>query len=288
MQITPLHNEFGAEVNGVELSETLNPSLFSKIDDAINQDSLLLFRNQSLNTENHLNFTRNFGALEEEHVSYYSRGEITYIGIVGNIDTRGNKLSEENRGVRSQTGNQMWHSDSSFREVPSLYSILYACEVPDQGGDTEFLSTRSAYQRLDTETQKTIDPLVGIHDYIYSRTKVSEDAVSQGQRDYMYPVRQRLVRTNPHTKQKNYFIGSHVRDIQGWNRQDAQPLLERLLKEATRPQSIYRHRWQAGDLLMWDNRCILHRGCGYDADKYRRLMYQTRVRGLGPTLAESV
>jgi len=286
MNITPLHNEFGATVDGVNLSRPVSDSLFSEIDRAINHFSVLLFRDQTLDDDLHIAFTQRFGELEEEHVSYYSRGEIKYIGVVGNIDANGNRLPSTNRGVRSGTGNQMWHSDSSFREVPSLYSILYAYEVPAEKGDTEFVSTRAAYQRLDSQTQETINPLVGIHDYIYSRTKVSEDAVTQGQRIYMYPVRQKLVRTNPLTKEKNFYVGSHVRDIEGWSSEKSRPLLDNLVTEATRPESIYRHRWQAGDLLMWDNRCVLHRGCGYDADKYRRQMHQTRVRGAGPTLAE--
>ena len=287
MQITRLHDEIGACITGVDLSLTLSDAQFAQIDQAINQYSLLLFRDQQLDDDLHIAFTRRFGELEEEHVSYYSRGEITYIGTVGNIDADGKQLTNSNRGVRSSTGNQLWHSDSSFREVPSLHSILYAYEVPPEGGDTEFVSARAAYKRLDTNTQTEIENLVGIHDYVYSRTSVSEDADNQGQRTFMYPVRQKLVRTNPRTGEKNFYVGSHVRDIDGWQRDDSRPLLDTLTNEATRPESIYRHRWLAGDLLMWDNRCVLHRGCGYDADKYRRLMHQTRVRGAGPTLAEA-
>ena len=287
MQITPLHDEVGACITDVDLSLPLSNTQFAQIDQAINRYSVLLFRDQQLDDDLHIAFTRRFGELEEEHVSYYSRGEITYIGTIGNIDADGKQLSNTNRGVRSSTGNQLWHSDSSFREVPSLYSILYAYEVPAEGGDTEFVSARAAYKRLHADTQKNIENLVGIHDYIYSRTSVSEDAVNQGQRTFMYPVRQKLVRTNPRTGEKNFYVGSHVRDIDGWQRDASRPLLDTLMNEATRPESIYRHRWLVGDLLMWDNRCVLHRGCGYDADKYRRLKHQTRVRGVGPTLAEA-
>jgi alpha-ketoglutarate-dependent 2,4-dichlorophenoxyacetate dioxygenase len=102
----------------------------------------------------------------------------------------------------------------------------------------------------------------------------------------MHPVRQRLVRQNPVTGEKNIFVGSHVKQIEGMPDAEARPLIERLIDEVTRPQSVYRHRWQAGDMMIWDNRCILHRGCGYDADRYRRRMHQTRVRGRGPSIAE--
>jgi alpha-ketoglutarate-dependent 2,4-dichlorophenoxyacetate dioxygenase len=284
MNIEPLHAEFGARISGVDLSQPLEQHTFRQIDDAINRYSLLLFENQQMNDTAHLDFTRRFGELEEEHVSYYSKGEVTYIGRVGNIDDDGNKVSS--RQIKASTGNEMWHSDSSFREIPAMYSILAAYEVPAEAGETEFASARAAYRRLDPETRELIDSKVGIHDYIYSRTRVGEDAVTPSQRTYMHPVRQRLVRQNPVTGERNVFVGSHVKQIEGMPDAEARPLIERLIDEVTRKESVYRHRWQPGDMMIWDNRCILHRGCGYDADKYRRRMHQTRVRGRRPSIAE--
>jgi alpha-ketoglutarate-dependent 2,4-dichlorophenoxyacetate dioxygenase len=284
LKIKPIHVDFGARISGVNLSRPLEQNTFDQIDDAINRYSLLLFENQRMNDAAHLDFSRRFGELEEEHVSYYSKGVVTYIGRVGNIDDDGNKVSS--RQIKSSTGNEMWHSDSSFREIPAMYSILVAYEVPTEAGETEFVSARAAYQRLDRETRGLIESKVGIHDYIYSRTKVGEDAVTQSQRTYMHPVRQRLVRQNPVTGERNIFVGSHVKEIEGLPDAEAQPLIERLINEITRVESVYRHRWQAGDLMIWDNRCILHRGRGYDTDKYRRRMHQTRVRGRGPSIAE--
>jgi alpha-ketoglutarate-dependent 2,4-dichlorophenoxyacetate dioxygenase len=286
MKIEPLHPEFGARISGVDLCQPLDQSDFEQIDAAINRYSFLLFENQQMNDDAHLEFTRRFGELEEEHVSYYSRGEVTYIGRVGNIDDEGNRVSA--RQIKASTGNEMWHSDSSFLEIPAMYSMLSAYEVPDEAGETEFASGRSAYQRLDPETRQRIEGKVGIHDYIYSRTKVGEDAVNQGQRAYMHPVRQRLVRQNPVTGERNVFVGSHVKEIEGMPDAEAKPLIKRLIAEVTRSESIYRHRWQMGDFVIWDNRCLLHCGCGYDADKYRRRMHQTRVRGRGSSLAEFV
>jgi alpha-ketoglutarate-dependent 2,4-dichlorophenoxyacetate dioxygenase len=284
MNIEPLHAEFGARISGVDLSQPLGQNTFNQIDDAINRYSLVLFENQQMNDAAHLEFTRRFGELEEEHVSYYSKGEVTYIGRVGNIDDDGNKVSS--RQIKASTGNEMWHSDSSFREIPAMYSILAAYEVPAEAGETEFASARAAYRRLDQETRELINSKVGIHDYIFSRSKVGEDAVTRNQRTYMHPVRQRLVRRNPVTGEKNIFVGSHVKQIEGMPDTEARPLIERLINEVTRAESVYRHRWQPGDMMIWDNRCILHRGCGYDADRYRRRMHQTRVRGRGPSIAE--
>ena len=286
MNIEPLHTEFGARISGVDLSLALDQSTFTQIDLALNRHSFLLFENQQMNDQAHLDFTRRFGELEEEHVSYYSRGEITYIGTVGNIDADGNKVSA--RQIKSSTGNEMWHSDSSFREIPAMYSLLTAYEVPAEAGETAFASARSAYQRLDAATRELIEDRVGIHDYIYSRTQVSEDAVNQGQRTYMHPVRQRLVRQNPVTGERNVYVGSHVKEIEGMSDDEAKPLIKSLIAEVTRPESVYRHRWQVGDFVIWDNRCLLHCGCGYDAEKYRRRMHQTRVRGRAPSIAESL
>ena len=167
-----------------------------------------------------------------------------------------------------------------------MYSILAAYEVPGEGGETEFASARAAWARLDDATRALIHGRIGIHDYIYSRTQVSEDAVNESQRTFMHPVRQRLVRQNPVTGEKNVFVASHIKAIEGMPDAEAKPLIARLIAEATRPESVYRHRWRAGDFVIWDNRCLLHRGVGYDEAKYRRRMHQTRVRCPDPSLAE--
>jgi len=284
LELTPIHEEFGARVGGVDLSRPLDAETFAAVDAAINRYSILLFENQQMNDAAHIDFTRRFGPLEEEHVTYYSHGKITYIGLVGNIDADGNRTTP--RRVKSARGNEMWHSDSSFREIPAMYSILTAYEVPEEGGESEFASARAAYARLDDATRALIHGRIGIHDYIFSRTQMGEDAVNESQRKFMHPVRQLLVRQNPVTGDKNLYAGSHVRAIEGMPDDEAKPLIERLIAEVTRPESVYRHRWRAGDLMIWDNRCVLHRGVGYDEEMYRRRMHQTRVRCPDPSLAE--
>ena len=180
----------------------------------------------------------------------------------------------------------MWHSDSSFREVPSFVSIMSAYEVPEQGGETEFASCRAAYARLSSDLKEQIDTLIGIHDYVFSRSKVSPDAVTPSHANSLPPMRQKLVRKNPKTGEKNYYIGSHVKEIEGWTFDESRSLLDHLLIQATLEKHVYIHRWQPGDLVIWDNRCLIHRGSGYDADRYRRRMRQTRVTGSGSTLQE--
>ena len=180
----------------------------------------------------------------------------------------------------------MWHTDSSFRPVPAKISIMCAYEVPDEGGATEFVSLRAAYRRLDEDTRKRINPLVAIHDYVYSRSKIGANAVSPSLAASLPPVPQKLVRTNPANGLKNYYLGSHAKTIEGWDEGDACVLLNELQDFATKPKHTYSHAWQPGDVVIWDNRCLLHRGAGYDADKFRRYMRQTRVKGDCPTLEE--
>ena len=163
---------------------------------------------------------------------------------------------------------------------------MCAYEVPHAGGDTEFVSTRAAYRRLPDAIMATIDPLIATHDYVFSRSKVGPDAVTPSHAASLPPVRQKLVRSNPRSGAKKYYVGSHAREIVDWPETDSRALLDDLLARATRPEHVHTHAWQPGDLVIWDNRCLLHRGQGYDADKYRRLMRQTRVCGAGSTLTE--
>lgn len=195
-------------------------------------------------------------------------------------------MPSTHKRVVFSSGNEMWHSDSSFKKVPARYSISLAYEVTPEGGELEFVSTRPAYARLPSDLKETIVDLVVVHDYVFSRTKVGDDVVSDSLAATLPPVRQKLVRTNHVIGAKNYYVGSHARSIDGMSEEDARALLDDLIARATRPEDRYEHRWQVGDLLIWDNRCVLHRGKPYDADRYRRRMHQTRVAGLCSSLEE--
>ena len=174
----PLHPEFGVEILGVDLSRPLDPERFAQIESAAEHHSLLLFRDQALDDERQLAFSRRFGELEFAHVAYGREGRVEYIGVIGNIDRQGKQLPAAHKDVVFSTGNQMWHSDSSFREVPAKFSLSYAYEVTPEGGELEFVSTRAAYARLPAELRESIADLVVIHDYVFSRSKVAPDAVS--------------------------------------------------------------------------------------------------------------
>ena len=277
LEFTPLHADFGARVDGLDLTSSLSDDDMEQLRQAVDTYSLLYFAGQDMTDEKQLQLTRRFGEPEAEHVTWGKTGEIVYFGTVGNVEDDGTKKSNAHTSTKYQTGNQLWHADSSFRETPSYVSILQAYEVPGEGGATEFVSERAAYERLPEDLRQQIDPLYVVHDYVFSRSQVAP--VDPNHAASLPPVRHRLVKQNPANDKKNLFIGSHARSIPGWSGIDSRRLLDDLLNRATRPQDVYAHQWQVGDTVIWDNRCTLHRGGGYDADRWRRRLRQTRVVG---------
>ncbi len=286
LNIEQVHQDFGACVRGIDLRQALSGEAVAEILSAIDTYSFLHFPGQEMDDDTHIAFTRSLGEPEESHVALGQSGQVIYIGTIGNVQPDGSKLGNSDKKTIFLTGNNAWHSDSSFRAVPSRVSIMCAYEVPDEGGITEFVSLRAAHGRLEPDLRARIDPLIAIHDYVFSRSKVAPDAVSPSLAASLPPVRQKLVRTNPGTGAKNYYIGSHAKAIEGWGDPDSRALIDDLQDRATRPEYTHAHTWQPGDLVIWDNRCLLHRGSGYDADRYRRYMRTTRVRGDGSTLDE--
>ena len=282
----PLHSDFGARVTGLDLGDGLSASAVSEIERAIDDFSFLWFPEQSVSDDMQLAFTKLLGEPEPSHVKLGQEGVIEYFITIGNVQDDGSVFGNDHPKTRFLTGNNMWHSDSSFREVPTYVTIMCAYEVPGEGGMTQYVSQRAAYNRLTEKTQVDIDPLIAIHDYVFSRSKVGDDAVTPSHANSLPPVRQKLVRKNPATGERNFYVGSHAREIEGWDFAESRDLLDDLLARTTEREHIYEHIWSPGDLVIWDNRCLLHRGNGYDADKYRRRMRQTRVQGAGSTLQE--
>ena len=276
--VEPLHGRFGARLTGIQISGDITPADAAFIREAIDTYSLLLFPDQDMTDDKQLAFTRLLGEPEPNHVTFGATGKVEYFGTIGNAKLDGTKLGTADPGTRYQTGNNLWHSDSSFREVPSFVSILHAYEVPGEGGGTEFASMRVGYADLPEDLKQTIAPLYVLHDYVFSRSQVAP--VDANHAASLPPVKHRLVKANPANGLKNYFVGSHARSIPGWSGIDSRHLLDDLLERTVRPDAIYHHHWQRGDTVLWDNRCMLHRGAGYDADRWRRRMRQTRVTGV--------
>jgi len=280
----PLHESFGARVSGVDLSAPLDSAVVEAINAALEEYSLLHFPEQTMSDAAQLALTRALGEPEPNHVTYGATGKVDFFGTLGNVIDATSKKDNADPHTRYQSGNNLWHSDSSFRRVPAKYSINHAYEVPGEGGATQFVSQRVAFERLPPDLRATIEPLLVLHDYVFSRSQVAP--VDPNHAASLPPVEHRLVRTNPVNGRKAYYVGSHARSIVGYSGIESRRLIDDLLAQATIPDRIYTHQWQVGDTVIWDNRCLLHRGTGYDADRWRRLMRQTRVSGGGPTTEE--
>lgn len=286
LETRPLHRDFGAEIRGLDLSQPLDAETVAAIDAAVDAYSFVVFPDQDMDDDKQLAFTRALGAPEPSHVAMGEENRVEYFGTIGNVRADGTAAGNTDRKVKFLTGNNMWHTDASFKPVPAKLSIMCAYETPSEGGETLFVSNRAAYERLGPAERDRVDPLIGIHDYVFSRSKVSPDAVSASLAASLPPVRQRLVRTNPANGRKNLFIGSHVREIEGMEEAESRALLDGLVEHATPDEAVLAHHWEPGQTAVWDNRCLLHKGAGYDADKHRRYMRQTRVSGDRSSLEE--
>ena len=284
IEFEPLHENIGARVTGVDLAASLSTEIVAAIRDGMDEYSVLCFPEQNMTDAVQLALTQCLGEPEPNHVTFGVTGKIDYFATIGNVVDEHTKRGNADTHTRYQSGNNLWHSDSSFRLVPSLFSINHAYEVPGEEGQTEFVSARAAYSRLPGAMQAEIDPLLVLHDYVFSRAQVAP--VNPNHAASLPPIEHKLVRTNPNNGRKNYYAGSHARSIVGWSGIESRRLIDELTELATSPDCVYSHRWVAGDTVIWDNRCVMHRGVGYDADRWRRLMRQTRVAGEQTTVGE--
>jgi alpha-ketoglutarate-dependent 2,4-dichlorophenoxyacetate dioxygenase len=284
IQFEKLHADFGARVYGIDLSESLSGENITAISNAMDEYSILCFPNQHMTDEVHLSLTNALGEPELNHVIFGATGKLEYFGVIGNVIDAKNKKGNEDPHTHFQSGNNLWHSDSSFSLVPAKFSIMHAYEVPGEGGITEYASQRVGYASLPSKLQTKIDPLHVLHDFLFSRSQVAP--VDPNHAASLPPIEHKLVRTNPKNLQKNFYVGSHARSIINYSGLESRRLIDDLLEYATVPEKVYAHQWQVGDTAIWDNRCLLHRGLGYDADRWRRLMKQTRVSGDCPSLDE--
>jgi alpha-ketoglutarate-dependent 2,4-dichlorophenoxyacetate dioxygenase len=277
---------FAAEVEGLDLTKPLSPEDGAAVHAAMDEHAVLVFHDQPLTDEQQLTFTRSLGDLEQAiGTSLRAPDEYrlpTTFADVSNLDKDSRVFARDDRRRLFGIGNRLWHSDSSFKVVPAMYSILHARSVPSRGGNTEFADMRAAYDALDEETRIEIEDLVCEHSQLYSRQQVGFTDFTDEERRRFAPVRQRLVRTHPSTKRKSLYLSSHAGDIVGWPRPEALLLLRDLVEHATQRQFVYAHRWRVNDLVMWDNRRTMHRARPFPAHEPRD-MRRTTLAGDAPT-----
>ena len=276
-----LTQHIAAEIRGVDLSAPVSEADFQEIQRAFDEHSILVFPDQDITDDQQVAFSQRFGPLETT-VNSNPRGAGTVVTILSNLDEDGTVIPPTDRRMVFNTGNQMWHTDSSFKEIPATGSLLSGREVPPEGGETEFASMRAGYDALPKERKAALEGLVCVHDFAYSRGLIDPNLLREQDKRELPPVRQALVRANPSTGRKNLFVGAHASYIDGLDVKESRELIKELNAHVTRPEFVYRHQWRKHDLVMWDNRCALHRGRPWNPI-YPRLMHRTTVAGIGRT-----
>lgn len=283
--IASLHPLFGAEIGGVDTGAPMDDATFAQIRAALDDYSVLVFHGQTLDDSRQVAFSRRFGPLEVSGKANPATG--THFARQSNLDiATGAVIPPEDRRMVYQKGNYLWHSDSSFRGVPSLCSLLSARIVPPVGGDTEFACMRGAYDALPAPVQRMLDGLVAEHSLVYSRSTVSTGALTREMAAELPGAWQTMTRVNPVNGRKAIYAGAHASHVVGWPREAGRAFIAWLNAFATQPQFRYAHAWRAGDLVIWDNRAVLHRATAYDTMRHKRLMQRTTVRDEGPTVAQ--
>ena len=284
IQIEPLTPAFGATVSGIDLRQPLSTAAQAEISAAFEEYSVLVFHDQPLTDEQQIAFSEYLGPLEETLPGLVGSG--SKLVRVSNMMADGSLKEPGGRLALFGQANRFWHADSTFRAAPSKGSILSARQIALEGGDTEYASTRAAYDSLSADMKQRIDGLVAVHSIATSRRKIDPGAVNAEQEQALPPVPQALVRRNSVNGRKAMVLGSHIGAIDGMADDEAQALIDELTAIATQPAFTYRHVWRNDDLVMWDNRAVLHRGHPYDEVRERRLLVRTTLAGDGPTAVD--
>ncbi len=276
MQTRPLHPALGVEIEGVDLALPLADDDFARIRAAFNTHSVLLFREQALSQAAHVALARRFGELQIHVLKQYLTTPYPELYVLSNKIVDGKPIGNHKEGWN-------WHSDLSYYEIPCLGSVLYAHEVPPEGADTLFASMGAAYEGLDPVTQGRIADLSAVHSYVGYYAKAFEDRapLSAEQKAATPDVIHPIVRTHPETGRKSLYVGEDiVREIVGLDPAEGAELLARLNAHAISDPFVYRHEWRAGDVLIWDNRCTMHKATPYDDQAYTRVMHRATIKGV--------
>ncbi|MGI9331764.1 MAG: TauD/TfdA dioxygenase family protein [Gammaproteobacteria bacterium] len=284
MEFRALHRRFGAEVVGVDLGN-VGDAEFEQVRAGFERYSVLLFRDQDITVEHQVDFSARFGPLEDALSHLGDSGAGRKIANIANVDERGSVRDPQERAMLSRKANGLWHTDSSFKAVPALASLLRAVRIPPQGGETEFVSTRAAYADLPGDMRDRAQTLVAVHSYAHSRAQIAPNLLGPELEAKLPPVRRPLVYTHPRSGARSLYLASHIREVEGMALEEGRALVAELVAFSTAPERIYRHQWRLGDLVMWDNRATMHRGRTWDAQRYPRVMHRTTISDTSAALA---
>jgi len=284
IEVRPFSPSFAAEVGGIDLSRPMDAGTVRTLWDAIDRYAVLVFHDQRLTDTELRDFAAAFGPLEIGRGALQGgkrRLTLPQIGDISNLDEESRIRARDDRRRLDSLGNRLWHTDASYMPVPVVLGMLHAVAVPPAsvlgGGETEFADMRAAYDALPERMKTEIDGLVAEHDIFWSRGQIGFTEFPPGEREKYPPSPQRLVRLHPGSKRKTLYLSAHASHILGWPVAEGRLLLWDLNAHATQSQFVYSHRWRVGDLVIWDNRCTMHRGRPHDESQARDLRRATTL-----------
>ena len=278
--VYPVTQGFAAEIGDVELSGQIGPTDLEAIKEAFTQYAVLIFPNQHLSQDQHLDFAKQFGPLETTIGVYRKDAPLRLrkeFADVSNLNHDNEVWGKESRLRMFQLANRLWHTDSSFKRLPARASLLYARSIPPIGGHTEFADERAAYDALPEDMKLRLNGLIAEHSIFSSRARLGFTNFNDEERREMPPVPQVVVRTIPESGRKSLYLASHAGRIFGMSEHEGRALIDQLIAHATQRQFIYTHRWRVNDLVMWDNRCTMHRGIEFDDLRWKRDVQRATV-----------
>ena len=281
MLIKNLGSTLGVEIIGLNLKKDIDKNIIGQVSDLLSQFSVVVIRDQNITNDQHIHFSEYFGDLEVTKAG--TNGSGSKLIILRNFDEDGNIVPATDRQRLNNLANQEWHSDSSFKKIPSKLSILSAKMIPEKGGNTEFLSMRAVYNSLPEKLKSNIEDKVCWHDYSYGRSKIDANLVTADEKKALPPVKQKLVLNNKKYG-KSLYIGAHCSKIDGMNDSESQNLLDEIYEYIDKESHVYSHIWKPYDLIMWDNRAVLHRATPIKGKVEKRLMVRTTIAGEASTL----
>ena len=284
-KLRKLHPLFACGITDFDLEDK------AFIEQAMDRYAVAVLRGQHISDEQHIAFSRRFGELETSpHFGVGKGGRVRMrhpeLFDVSNLDEDGNILAEDDRRRMFRLANEMWHTDSSFVPGGARYSLLHAMVVPSRGADTEFADMRAAYDALSLQMKQQIQALVVEHSTYYSRSLIGYRFTAE-ELTRRTATPQYLVQTHPSSGRKSLYLASHASHVVGWPEEKGRALLRELTAHATQPRFVYTHKWRAGDLVIWDNRCTMHRATPFPDASERRDLRRTTVRGDLPVVHAS-
>lgn len=278
LQVRALCPTFGAEIAGVDLAAPMADAFFDRIYDTFLRHQLLLFRDQHFEPGDQVAFARRFGSVQVHVMNQYHADGFPEIYYLSNLGPDGTPS-----GRHPDRGTVHWHTDGSWSRRTGQATLLYAVAVPGAGGETRFASMYDAYEALDDATRERLAALRAVHNLDFSRTRRhGEDLMTEEQKKARPPVDHPIIRIHPETGRRCVFLGDHAWRIEGMALEAGRALIEDLNARIIEPERVYTHRWRPGDLVVWDNRCMLHKAEPYDVAAEARVMRRCTVVGEVP------